>query len=62
VQIDKALGMTLQPYDATGRAMNFGQCAVVIIHGDCLDILPTIPDDSTDALPVDPPYHLTTRL
>jgi len=27
-----------------------------VIHGDCLDILPTIPDASVDAVITDPPY------
>jgi adenine-specific DNA-methyltransferase len=28
-----------------------------IIHGDCLDVLPTLPDDSVDLIATDPPYY-----
>lgn len=28
-------------------------------HGDCLDVLKTLPDCSVDAVVTDPPYHLT---
>lgn len=30
-----------------------------ILHGDCLDLLPTLPDNSVDSIVTDPPYHLT---
>ncbi len=30
-----------------------------ILPGDCLAILPTIADNSIDAIVTDPPYHLT---
>lgn len=33
---------------------------MTILVGDCLDILPTLPADSFDAIVTDPPYHLTT--
>jgi DNA modification methylase len=32
----------------------------MIYRGYCRHILPTIPDDSIDAVPTDPPYHLCT--
>jgi DNA modification methylase len=31
---------------------------VRVIHGDCLDVLPTLPDNSIDAVVTDPPYGL----
>jgi DNA modification methylase len=31
-----------------------------IRHGDCLDVLPTLAENSADAVVTDPPYHLTT--
>ena len=31
----------------------------MIYHGDCLEVLPTLPADSVDAVVTDPPYHLT---
>lgn len=31
----------------------------IIHHGDCLDILPTLDENSVDAIICDPPYHLT---
>jgi len=33
---------------------------VEILHGDCLEILPTLEAESVDAVVTDPPYHLTT--
>lgn len=33
---------------------------VAVHHGNCLEILPTLPADSIDACVTDPPYHLTT--
>lgn len=30
-----------------------------ILHGDCLDLLPTLPDNSIDSIVTDPPYHLS---
>jgi site-specific DNA-methyltransferase (adenine-specific) len=30
-----------------------------VLHGDCLDVLATLPDASVDACVTDPPYHLT---
>ena len=32
-----------------------------LYHGDCLDILPTIPDASVDAVITDPPYPMIKR-
>ena len=29
-----------------------------VLHGDCLDVLPTLPDCSVDAVVTDPPYEL----
>jgi hypothetical protein len=34
-------------------------CAV--LHGDCLELLPTLPDNSVHAIITDPPYHLTSE-
>lgn len=31
-----------------------------ILHGDCRTILPTLPENSIDAIITDPPYHLTS--
>ena len=31
-----------------------------IYQGDCLDVLPTLPDNSVDSIVTDPPYHLTS--
>ena len=31
-----------------------------IIHGNCLEVLPTLDDNSVDAIVTDPPYHLTS--
>lgn len=31
---------------------------VTVYHGDCLDILPTLPDNSIDAVITDPPYGI----
>ncbi len=33
--------------------------SVKILHGDCLELLPTLADASVDACVTDPPYHLT---
>lgn len=33
---------------------------MIIHHGDCLEILPTLPADSVDSVVTDPPYHLTS--
>src|SRR4051812_13312747 len=35
--------------------------SVRIIHGDCLDVLRTLPDKSVDACVTDPPYHLVAN-
>ena len=34
---------------------------VTLWHGDCLDVLPALPDCSVDAIVTDPPYSLTDR-
>ena len=34
---------------------------VTLWHGDCLDVLPALPDASVDAIVTDPPYSLTDR-
>lgn len=31
---------------------------VTLWHGDCLDVLPTLPDASVDSVVTDPPYEL----
>jgi DNA modification methylase len=33
---------------------------LTLYHGDCVDILPTLPANSIDAVCTDPPYHLTS--
>jgi site-specific DNA-methyltransferase (adenine-specific) len=33
--------------------------SVSVLHGDCLDILPTLPDRSVDAVVTDPPYSIS---
>ena len=33
---------------------------ITIHHGDCRDVLPTLPADSVDGAATDPPYHLTS--
>ena len=40
--------MTLQPYYEHG--------GVTIYNGDCLDVLPRLPDNSVDLILTDPPY------
>ncbi len=35
---------------------------VVLIPGDCLEVLKMLPDNSIDSCVTDPPYHLTTEL
>ena len=34
---------------------------VRILQGDCLDVLPTLAENSVDACVTDPPYHLTSQ-
>jgi len=34
---------------------------VTLYHGDCLDVLRTLPDASVDAVVTDPPYGLEFR-
>jgi DNA modification methylase len=36
------------------------EVSVRVLHGDCLDILPTLPADSFHSVCCDPPYHLTS--
>jgi len=31
---------------------------ISLYHGDCLEILPTLPENSVDAIVTDPPYEL----
>jgi len=33
-----------------------------VLHGDCLDLLPTLDADSISAVVTDPPYHLTSMV
>jgi site-specific DNA-methyltransferase (adenine-specific) len=33
---------------------------IVLLCGDCLDVLPTLADNSIDSVVCDPPYHLTS--
>jgi site-specific DNA-methyltransferase (adenine-specific) len=35
---------------------------VRILQGDCLDVLPTLAENSVDACVTDPPYHLTSQV
>lgn len=37
---------------------HYSDANVTLLHGDCLDILPTLPDCSVDAVVCDPPYGL----
>jgi len=30
----------------------------ILHHGDCLEVLKTLPDNSVDSVVTDPPYHL----
>ena len=46
----EGLGIT-KPY--------YGDSAVCILHGDCRDILPTLPDNSVDLVLTDPPYNIS---
>ena len=39
----------------------FKDATVTLHHGDCLDVLRGIPDNSVDAVVTDPPYSLTDR-
>ena len=34
--------------------------SIRILHGDCREVLKTLPDSSVDSVVTDPPYHLTT--
>ena len=42
--------MDAEPYHHDGHA--------TIYHGDCLDVLRAMPDNSIDAIVTDPPYGL----
>ena len=35
-----------------------GRWGVTLLHGDCLDVLPTLDAESIDAIVTDPPYGL----
>jgi len=43
--------MTMQPY--------YEHNGITIYHGDCLEVMPTLPDHSLDAVICDPPYGTT---
>jgi DNA modification methylase len=44
----------------TAPAQYFLDGKVLLYAGDCLDVLPTLPENSLDACVCDPPYHLTS--
>ncbi len=33
---------------------------VSLKHGDCLEVMKSLPDNSVDSVVTDPPYHLTS--
>ena len=37
------------------------EASVNLVHGDCLDVLKTMPDNSVDSIVTDPPYGLTSN-
>ena len=39
-----------------GEFMNFG-----LLHGDCLELMKSLPDESVDAVVTDPPYGLSNH-
>jgi DNA modification methylase len=39
--------------------VHYSDDRVTLHHGDCLDVLPTLPDNSVDAVVTDPPYNLS---
>jgi len=41
--------------------MSIEQKRDIIIQGDCLEILKTIPDESVDLVFADPPYNMQTE-
>lgn len=38
----------------------YSESGITLYVGDCLEVLPTLPPESVDAIVTDPPYHLTT--
>ncbi|MEX3933306.1 site-specific DNA-methyltransferase [Paraburkholderia phymatum] len=43
----------------TGMAVRSTENRFALHHGDCMDVLKTIADESVDSIVCDPPYHLT---
>jgi len=41
-------------------SVSFLDGRVILHHGDCLDVLATLPEASVDSVVTDPPYHLTS--
>ena len=41
-----------------GARRYYSDDSVVLVHGDCLDVLPTLPDESVHAVVTDPPYGI----
>lgn len=41
-------------------SQKFLQGAITLFGGDCLDILPSLPENSVDSIVTDPPYHLVS--
>jgi DNA modification methylase len=44
--------------ESIAREPYFSDDSVTLWHGDCLDVMATLPDDSVDAIVTDPPYGL----
>ena len=42
------------------RILQLGEQSVDLGHGDCMDILKSMPPDSVDSVVTDPPYHLSS--
>ena len=38
----------------------YSESGITLYVGDCLEVLPTLPAESVDAIVTDPPYHLTS--
>ena len=45
------------PHGAIIAAMNLSE-NIALLHGDCIDLLPKIPDGSINTIVTDPPYFL----
>jgi DNA modification methylase len=41
------------------RRFDIGNPHLMLLHGDCLDVLATLPDNSVDSVVTDPPYGLS---